>query len=61
MGEAETGVVSCLPACNLRTVYRAKELESHDIKLGMRWMFGAPVVAAYEPPPPPMMPLVRKY
>lgn len=59
MGEAETGVVSCLPACNLRTVYRAKELESHDIKLGMRWMFGAPVVAAYEPPP--MMPLVRKY
>ena len=42
-------------------IYRAKELESHDIKLGMRWMLGGPVVtpvAAYEPPPPP---LVRKY
>ncbi|MBK3394977.1 MULTISPECIES: outer membrane beta-barrel protein [Methylobacterium] len=64
MGEAETGVVGCLPSCALKTVYRAKELESHDIKLGMRWMFGAPVVtAAYEPPPPPMpmAPLVRKY
>ena len=44
-GDAETGVVSCLPACDQKTVYRAKELESHDIKLGMRWMFGAPVVA----------------
>jgi opacity protein-like surface antigen len=62
MGDAETGVVSCLPACDQKTVYRAKELESHDIKLGMRWMFGAPVVAAaYIPPPPPMAPLVRKY
>lgn len=62
MGDAETGVVSCLPACDLKTVYRAKELESHDIKLGMRWMFGAPVIAtaAYEPPPM-MAPLVRKY
>jgi opacity protein-like surface antigen len=61
MGEAETGVVGCLPSCALKTVYRAKDLESHDIKLGMRWLLGGPVVApvaAYEPPPPP---LVRKY
>lgn len=61
MGDAQTGVVTCVPACNLKTVYRATELESHDIKLGMRWMFGAPVIAAAYEPPPPMAPLVRKY
>lgn len=70
MGDARTGVVGCQPACagNLKTVYKVTELESHDFKIGMRWMLGGPVVAApayYEPPPPPPPmappPLVRKY
>jgi hypothetical protein len=59
MGEAATGVVTCAPDCP-KTVYRVKELESHDVKVGLRYMFGAPVAVAavdYAPPPP----LVRKY
>lgn len=71
MGDAQTGVVGCLPACpgNLRTIYKARDIESQDFKIGMRWMLGGPVFAAaapayYEPPPPmmaPPPPLVRKY
>lgn len=65
MGDAKTGVVSCLPSCapaNFKTVYKVTDIESHDFKIGMRWMLGGPVAApvAYEPPPPPP-PLVRKY
>jgi opacity protein-like surface antigen len=66
MGTAETGVVGCLPSCALRTVYKAKDLESQDFKIGMRWMLGGPAIIpapapiAYEPPPPPA-PIVRKY
>ncbi|GAA0251230.1 hypothetical protein LNAOJCKE_3900 [Methylorubrum aminovorans] len=59
MGEATTGVVTCTPDCP-KTVYRVKELEAHDVKVGLRYMFGAPVAVAavdYAPPPP----LVRKY
>ena len=69
MGEARTGVVGCLPECNpsLKTIYKVTDIQSHDFKIGMRWMLGGPVVAEapayYEPPPPPMPapPLVRKY
>ncbi|RVU17390.1 outer membrane protein [Methylobacterium oryzihabitans] len=61
MGDAETGMVSCLPGCPTKTVYKVRELDAHDIKLGMRWLFGAPVVAAYEPPPLMPAPLIRKY
>ncbi len=61
LGEGSTGVLNCFCGSTL-TPIKAKDIESHDIKLGMRWMFGAPVLAAaYEPPPPPMIPLVRKY
>lgn len=58
MGDVETGIVSCLPACpgNLKTVYKLKDVESHDIKVGMRWALGGPEMS-YEPPPP----LIRKY
>lgn len=59
MGEATTGVVTCAPDCP-KTVYRVKELEAHDVKVGLRYLFGAPVAVAavdYAPPPP----LVRKY
>jgi opacity protein-like surface antigen len=58
MGTVTSAGINCTnaPACG-NEVQRFK-LASHDIRLGMRWMFN-------EPPPPPMppmqMPLVRKY
>ncbi|GJD63835.1 outer membrane protein [Methylobacterium frigidaeris] len=61
LGEGSTGVLNCFCGTPLAPI-KVKDIEAHDIKLGMRWMFGAPVLAAaYEPPPPSMMPLVRKY
>lgn len=61
LGQASTGVLNCFCGQTFAPI-KVKEIESHDIKIGMRWMFGAPVVpvAAYEPPPPPG-PIVRKY
>ena len=59
MGEATTGVVTCSLDCP-KTVYRVKEIESHDVKFGFRYLLAAPVAVAavdYAPPPP----LVRKY
>ena len=32
-----------------------KDLDSHDFKVGMRWMLGAPVLAAANEP------VIRKY
>ena len=59
MGTAETGVVTCVEACALKTVYRVKDLDSHDVKVGLRYLLGAPA------PLPPVDyapgPLVRKY
>ncbi|WP_018260508.1 outer membrane protein [Methylobacterium sp. WSM2598] len=70
MGEARSGRLDCFPGCvnpPLSTVYTLKDIESHDIKIGMRWMLGGPVVApvpvpvaSFEPAPPPG-PIVRKY
>ncbi|MBD8906607.1 outer membrane protein [Methylorubrum zatmanii] len=62
MGEATTGVVTCSLECP-KTVYRVKDLDSHDVKVGLRYLLGGPVaVAAVDyAPPPPMAPLVRKY
>ena len=56
MGDAQSGIMACLPDCGLRTVYKVRDIDSHDIKIGMRWMLGGPV-AVVEPPPP----LIRKY
>ncbi|MCJ2025505.1 outer membrane protein [Methylobacterium sp. J-067] len=61
LGHAQTGVLTCLdasaPACT--TVLKAKNLEAHDIKLGVRYLIGS----AFVPALPPLMPepLVRKY
>ncbi|WP_019903346.1 outer membrane beta-barrel protein [Methylobacterium sp. 77] len=60
MGSAQTGNVACLPTCNLQTTYHVKDLTSHDVKIGMRWLLGgveAPMVD-YQPMPGP---IVRKY
>ncbi|SFL61302.1 outer membrane protein [Methylorubrum salsuginis] len=59
MGSAQTGVVTCIPDCATKTVYRLKELDSHDVKFGLRYMFGAPAPLAPVDYPPG--PLVRKY
>lgn len=67
MGDAKAGTVVCqggaascgVPA--LTTNYKLRDIESHDIKIGMRWLLGGPTaVAAYEPPPAPG-PIIRKY
>lgn len=64
MGDAQSGTVACVPGCSpdLRTVYRLKELESHDIKVALRWALGGPVAAPVFAEAPVMQaPIVRKY
>lgn len=58
MGDADAGNVVCQPvsACGIQTNYKLKDLESHDIKIGMRWLLAGGSAPAYEPPP-----LIRKY
>lgn len=58
MGDADAGRVVCQPVstCGFQTSYQLKDVESHDIKIGMRWLLNGPTVAAYEPAP-----LIRKY
>lgn len=57
MGEADAGRVICQPvtACGIQTGYRLKDIESHDFKIGMRWLLASPA-PVYEPAP-----LIRKY
>lgn len=63
MGNAQTGVDACLPDCALKTVYKLKDLESQDVKIGFRYLLGGPIVAAAMPPlyTPEPGPIVRKY
>ena len=63
MDKAQTTVVC---SCNtLTTAYTYKDLTSHDIKLGMRWMFNtavaAPLAMAEPVPEPAPAPIIRKY
>jgi opacity protein-like surface antigen len=54
MGEyMESGVVTCNAACPA-PVYKLKEIDSHDIKIGMRWLLASPAPMYQEP-------LIRKY
>jgi opacity protein-like surface antigen len=61
MGQAEAGTIICqgtTASCGtpvLQTNYKLKDIESHDIKLGMRWTLNGPT-EAYHPGP-----LMRKY
>ena len=56
MGSVRTGIINCY--CGEQyNGFKMKNLEAHDIKLGMRWALGGPASApAYEPAP-----LMRKY
>lgn len=59
LGKVETGMIDCYCARSGPGI-KIKDLESHDVKLGMRWALGGPVAApVYEPAP--LAPLVRKY
>jgi opacity protein-like surface antigen len=59
LGDAKTGTGQnfdparrpCVQVCN----FKFKDIDSHDFKLGLRWMFGAPVM------PIAHAPVVRKY
>jgi opacity protein-like surface antigen len=56
MGKAESGGVNCFNAVVCPdTVYALKEIGSHDIKLGLRWMLAAAPAPIYDAP------LIRKY
>ena len=66
MGSAKSGTVVCenSPDCAGAT-YKVKDITSHDVKIGVRYLLGGAVAAplpplapAYEPAPGP---LVRKY
>ena len=58
MGDVRTGIIDCVGcgAGGPLAYYTLKELESHDFKLGFRYMFSRP--EPYFPPEP--APLVRK-
>jgi opacity protein-like surface antigen len=60
MGSADTGIVNCSAAgCGgnggAQAFYTLSDMTSHDLKLGMRWLFNEPVA-----PQPVYAPLMRK-
>lgn len=65
MGTAKTGAVVCSndPNCSL-AYYKIKDIDSHDVKIGLRYLLGGvaaplpPLMPDYAPPPGP---IVRKY
>ncbi len=56
LGDAQTSTLHRFDDSGCRCVsVKFKDIESHDFKLGMRWMLGAPVMAASHEP------IIRKY
>lgn len=57
LGDVELGTIRCYGGCG-GTAYKVRDVTSHDVKLGMRWLLGGVAAHAvdYEPGP-----LVRKY
>jgi opacity protein-like surface antigen len=62
MGNAQTSIIDCASGgCSgttgPRAYYNLNSLDSHDIKVGLRWMLTPEPVAppVYTPPPPPLM------
>lgn len=60
LGDAESGTVRCLPvgSCTYQGL-KIKDINSHDLRLGMRWLLDAPV--AVERIEPNFAPIIRKY
>lgn len=61
LGDSKLGTIKCFNSgCNVPFSYVAKDITSHDVKIGMRWLLGgvavAPLPPVYEPEP-----IVRKY
>lgn len=54
MGKAESGT-ACAFSCPPNSYVRFRDIQSHDIKFGVRWLLGGPEYA-----PPPMPIVVRK-
>jgi opacity protein-like surface antigen len=56
LGDAQTARVARTDggACSVCAPMKFKDIDSHDFKIGLRWMLGAPVLAAMAPPPPVM-------
>jgi opacity protein-like surface antigen len=62
MGKAESGIneLSGLAGNPSNLIVRLKDIDSHDFKMGMRWMLNGDCCAApvaYSPPPP----MIRKF
>ncbi len=60
MGSAQTGTITCDAPPFCKTDYHLKDIASHDVKVGMRWILGSAVAPAVEYQPMPE-PIVRKY
>jgi opacity protein-like surface antigen len=56
LGKMDSAPILCGGAGACSNEVQRVALSSHDVRIGLRWMFGVPV-AAYEPPAP----IVRKY
>lgn len=61
LGSVKTGSVQCFndPGCG-GAYYKVKDITSHDVRIGMRWLLGGVAAAPVEYIPEPA-PLVRKY
>ncbi len=58
LGDASSGSLSCFGGGCQPITARLRTIDSHDFKLGVRWMLGDNTYAAA---PPPSGPLIRKY
>jgi opacity protein-like surface antigen len=62
MGNVHAGVIDCqgtLTGCP-RVDYTLRDMTSHDVRLGMRWMLGAPPPRAVAVPAPSYGPVVAR-
>ncbi len=60
MGTATSALINCVNSTGCVAEKHRYNLESNDIKLGVRWLFGDVGQAAYIPPAPES-PIIRKY
>jgi opacity protein-like surface antigen len=54
-GDVAAGTVQCLPAFDQCSHSKIKRYDSHDLKIGMRWLLASPMPVVYE------QPIIRKY